>query len=118
MVQLFVNPADVGHGGIARRRTYIFYYNWMRTDYCFVFDIYQKISREILKLGTTQPRGQPVDYLLTDRELFLVYQLDLVFAQKFKELPMNNDNIFYFLGDRFEHSLTWSAYGRIPCYRE
>lgn len=63
MVQLFVNPADVGHGGIARRRTYIFYYNWMRVDYCFdVFDIYQKISREILKLGTTQPR----DYLITD----------------------------------------------------
>lgn len=59
-----------------------------------------------------------MDYLLTDRELFLVYQLDLVFAQRFKELPMNDENIFYFLGDRFEHSLTWSAHGRIPCYRK
>ena len=60
----------------------------------------------------------PVDYLMTDRERFLVYQLDLVYAQRYHSHPSTNRNLVYFLGDRFEYAITWSANGRLPCYRK
>ena len=40
------------------------------------------------------------------------------YIKKFNRMPVFDDNLVYFLGDRFEFSKTWSAVsGRVPCYR-
>ena len=62
MVQLFVNPFDAGHAGIARPRTYIMFYNKNRLEYKHdVGELYRQISFEIQKSVVTQPP----DYLVS-----------------------------------------------------
>lgn len=57
-------------------------------------------------------------YLLNERERQLVRQLDLDYAHKFQQDPATNENLIYFLGDRYEFSRTWSAVSNsIPTYR-
>lgn len=57
--------------------------------------------------------------LLTERERFLVHQLDSKFSTMYKRSPENEESLMYFLGDRFEFAATWSASsGRIPTFRK
>ena len=71
-LQLFVNPSDVGHDGVARPRTYIIYYNQNKLEYKFdVFELYHRISREIQKVVATKPQ----DYLVS---LPYTWMLDLL----------------------------------------
>ena len=46
----------------------------------------------------TVTQGHPVDYLLNQRESFLVQQCDLVFRQRYHQEPDSIDSLFYFLG--------------------
>ena len=58
-------------------------------------------------------------YLLNQRERDLVRQLDVEFATHYHRSPDDFDDLFYFLGDRFEWSKSWSASsGVLPCYRK
>ena len=62
MLQLYVNPSDAGHNGVARPRTYIIYYNMNRLEYKYdIFELYHLISREIKKVVATKPQ----DYLVS-----------------------------------------------------
>ena len=80
MLQLFVEPADAGHAGVARLRTYVYYYNITRLQYLQdVFDLYQSITYEIQKVVATQPQ----DYLVSTEA---TRDLDLMsFALKRKQ---------------------------------
>ena len=57
-------------------------------------------------------------HLLNERERQLVRQLDLDYAHKFQQDPATNENLIYFLGDRYEYCRTWNAVSNsIPTYR-
>ena len=57
-------------------------------------------------------------YILNQRERELVFKLDQDFRRIYKMNPVVDRNLFYFLGDRYEFSRTWSAKsGKIPTYR-
>ena len=59
-----------------------------------------------------------VTYFLNSRELTLVRQLDAEYMSRFKAPPEIDENIVYFLGDRFEWSKTWSVTsGKTPTFR-
>lgn len=61
VLQLFVNPEDVGHAGVARPRTYIYCCNKKTCNYRFdVFEAYATASAAIK--GTVRTR--PGDYLV------------------------------------------------------
>ena len=61
MLQMFVDPEDCGHGGVARPRTYIYYYYWRKLDYVYdVFDLHDAICKRIQKAVQTTPK----DYLI------------------------------------------------------
>ncbi|CAE7614277.1 unnamed protein product [Symbiodinium sp. CCMP2592] len=64
-------------------------------------------------------QGHSDDYwLLNEREKFLVHQLDLDYVHMFQKHPGTDDDLVYFLGDRYEHTRTWSATSRRnPTYR-
>ena len=56
--------------------------------------------------------------ILNERESLLLYQLDTEYIRKFGEEPSANPSLFYFMGDRFEWSKTWTATsGSLPTYR-
>ena len=57
-------------------------------------------------------------YLLNERERQLVRQLDVDYFRLTGHDPASDENLLYFLGDRYEFSRTWSAVsGSIPTYR-
>ena len=59
-----------------------------------------------------------MESVLNDRERFQIHQLDETYKAKFKTDPLDDNELIYFLGDRFEYSPTWSAASRkIPTYR-
>lgn len=54
--QLFVDPADVMHGGINRPRTYIYLMHKQRGVYLYdVFDAYARVKSVLGGLSSTQP---------------------------------------------------------------
>ena len=57
--------------------------------------------------------------ILNARERFLVSQLDDCYRRRFNNsCPSLDENLVYFLGDRYEFGVTWSAIsGKIPTYR-
>lgn len=58
-------------------------------------------------------------YLLNRREQQLVRQLDLSFLIQYGMNPCFFENLFFFLGDRFEWCKSWSAHsGVLPCFRK
>ncbi|CAJ1446413.1 unnamed protein product [Effrenium voratum] len=148
MLQLFVTPEDVGHSGVARARTYIYLYDWRKLEYLHdVFELYSNISKEIRKVARTQPEdymvstaltraademhmartrkkvyqhaNPSVEYLLNERELLLVRQLDFAYISKFHRHPALDPGLVYFLGDNASFSRTWSASSRaLPTFRK
>ena len=61
-LQLFVDPADAGHAGVSRPRTYIIFYNLNKLTYVHdVFELYEAISAKVKYMVQTRPS----DYLVT-----------------------------------------------------
>lgn len=61
MIQLFVDPSDAGHTGVSRQRTYVFFYNHRKVEYCHdLFDLYALVSSRIQEAVSTCPK----DYLI------------------------------------------------------
>ena len=57
--------------------------------------------------------------LLTERERLLIHQLDVEYRRRYNRDPAQDDNLFYFLGDRFEFSFTWTAASNsLPTFRK
>ena len=57
--------------------------------------------------------------LLNDREQFLVTQLDSAYRAQYGAEPEEDMQLFYFLGDRFEFSKTWTAGSHVlPAFRK
>jgi len=122
-VQLFVNPSDAGHDGVARPRTYIIYYNKVKLEYKFdAFELYHQISREIKKVVATKPR----DYLVS---LPSTRALDLLaLARKrgvvFHEVPclkitqnIMKHTFWEVDGNRMTSSCATMCYGYVPLGR-
>jgi len=94
MVQLFVNPGDVGHAGISRPRTYIFYYNVFKTEYVYdVFELYNSISHEIQKVVQTEP----YDYFITEYVARCVDEMNMARKRQrvYQPVPQSNLNKFF-----------------------
>ena len=61
--QIFLNPSDFGHTGIARKRSFIFLIHTERVDYVVdLYDLANQISRQICKVAYTQPQ----DYMVSN----------------------------------------------------
>lgn len=72
MIQLFVEPSDVGHHGIQRKRTFI--YCSHRVTGRYLFDIHEAYNY-IKESLSTHIRTRPRDYLVaTDFEIRLAAQ--------------------------------------------
>ena len=57
--------------------------------------------------------------LLTEREQHLITQLDIDYRNMYGARPEDDEDLYYFLGDRYEFCRTWSAVSRsIPTYRK
>ncbi|CAE8599714.1 unnamed protein product, partial [Polarella glacialis] len=145
--QLFVEPSDAGHGGIGRKRTYVFCLHRANGVYLHdVFDMYAEITHEIQKVVSTKPgnymvataehialdalatavsrkipyqHGQSdLSYLLNEREVTNMRLFDQEYIKRYNRLPHYDDDLFYFLGDNFQYTKSWSAVsGKIPTYR-
>ncbi|CAE6950181.1 unnamed protein product [Symbiodinium sp. CCMP2456] len=131
--QLFVDPADVGHAGVSRARTYVFCAHKQTCSYIMdVHEMHYFISQDIRDFVQTKPRdymvapehlrtlfqqqicrtrkmdfvpGHSDDYwLLNERERFLVHQLDLDYVHMYQKHPAKVEDLIYFLGDRYEHT--------------
>ena len=73
-LQLFVEPAHAGHGGVARRRTYIYIVNLEKTIYLHdVYDLYKGICDRIRMRVQTRPR----DYMVAPGSARAAYRLAL-----------------------------------------
>ncbi|CAE8740734.1 unnamed protein product, partial [Polarella glacialis] len=136
--QLFVEPSDAGHGGIGRKRTYVFCLHRANGVYLHdVFDMYAEITQEIQKVVSTKPGNYMVataehialdalatagqsdlSYLLNEREVTNMRLFDQEYIKRYNRLPRYDDDLFYFLGDNFQYTKSWSAVsGKIPTYR-
>ena len=63
-MQLFVSPADVGHTGISRSRTYIFCAHKNNCNYLFdLYEAYHRICRSLQRHIKTEPQ----DYFVASR---------------------------------------------------
>ncbi|CAE7273491.1 unnamed protein product [Symbiodinium microadriaticum] len=131
--QLFVDPADVGHAGMARARTYVFCAHKQTCSYIMdVHEMHHFIAEGIRDFVQTRPcdymvtpehvrtlfqqqicrtrkldftPGHSDDYwLLNERERFLVHQLDLDYVHMYHKNPAEVEDLIYFLGDRYEHT--------------
>ena len=95
-----------------------------RYIYCSISKSFQMVRIHYLpdshKSDLCSAKGRTVLWdLLNERERLLVLQMDQVYKDKYYEDPVSNPSLVYFLGDRFEWGLTWSASsGRIPTYRK
>lgn len=97
LAQLFVEPSDAGHAGVARPRTYAFYYNTTKLEYKHdIFQLYHAVTHEIGKVCATRPE----DYLISTEN---ARDLDMMaFAQKrhveFQKVPcIDNLNLHWFI---------------------
>lgn len=146
LFQTFCEPADVGHAGCARKRTYVIGAHSEKTVILEdPFEMQQRINKYIHKRAKTRPSDyliasaaeiqleaqersrsrkipyQPdsleLDYLLTDRERKAVSAFSLEYLYRTHQNIASNEDMFLFLGDNPEWGLTWSLSGRIPTYR-
>ena len=97
LAQIFTDPSDAGHAGVARTRTYAFYYNTSKLEYKYdMFELYHAVTHEIQKVCATSPE----DYLVsteTARDLDM-----MAFTQKrhveFQKAPcIDNLNLHWFI---------------------
>jgi hypothetical protein len=59
--QIFVEPSDVMHDGISRKRTYVYLLNKKRGVYLYdVFEMYEEIKHKLKRICKTKPS----DYLV------------------------------------------------------
>ncbi len=141
------SPADVGHAGVSRDRTYVIMRHVETVD-CLhdPMDLYHQIASHISHRIATQPqeymiathqeialeasavarqRGiiyQPeetdLQYLLNHRERRVLQFACLEYFSRFGKSPQSDPNLAVFLGDNPEWSVTWSAISqRIPSFR-
>lgn len=62
LIQIMIEPKDLGLGGIRRKRSFIFLRHKFRCEYVLdVFEVFEMISSELKKRVSTQPR----DYLVS-----------------------------------------------------
>ncbi|CAJ1370407.1 unnamed protein product [Effrenium voratum] len=144
-LQVFLTPADVGHAGMRRARTFIYLRHRERCQYLWdIYDTLAAVTRVISKTVKTKPSDYLISspqtrsleaaifsrkrkmaetnmwYLLNDREKQVVRQLDSHYHHKFDQPAREDQELFYFLGDRYEFSRTWSAVRpqALPTYRK
>eukprot|EP00439_Symbiodinium_sp_Y106_P042224 s213_g5.t1 len=144
--QLFSEPADVGFSGLARSRTWVIgshrdhgtcLYDPFQLQ-SLLSTAFQKhvqanvpdflvASRTEIQMeafdrarrkGTSYQLGQvDMQYLLNERENNCRQALDAKYVSRYKQLPWENPNLVYYLGDS-ETYCTWSACSsKIPTYR-
>ena len=70
----------------------------------------------------TPPRASNKDetdcsYMLNEREQKVARVLDQEYQRIYKKQPREQLDLVYFLGDNPSFSRTWSARGRLPCFR-
>ena len=145
--QLWAEPADAGHGGIGRKRTYCIGMHTEKSE-CLhdPFELWDCVREEIKAYVATRPgdyftaskqevlleaqllanrrsrrfRPQCFDmtYLLTEREARTVKLLQQHFYQTRRRRAEHDRDLVAFLGDSFSYSKTWSATsGKIPTFR-
>ncbi|CAE8715092.1 unnamed protein product, partial [Polarella glacialis] len=142
-----VDLADVGHAGASRARVYILVaLRGQFRQLCDPIVLYQQITTAIKATSATQPadymtagpleiqleasevariRSVPVrpntldlTYLLNEREVSAIHELDDTYRAKGLGEPTHSRNLCYFLGDNPRWSKTWSGVsGKIPTFR-
>jgi hypothetical protein len=142
-----VDLADVGHAGASRARVYILVVlRGQFRQLCDPIVLYQQITTAIKATSATQPadymtagpleiqleasevariRSVPfrpntldLTYLLNEREVSAIHELDDTYRAKGLGEPTHSRNLCYFLGDNPRWSKTWSGVsGKIPTFR-
>ena len=99
LIQLFVRPADLGHSGVSRRRTYIYCVHRQRCRHLYdVHEAYALISKAICKVIHTQPR----DYLVASPQQVMA---DAMRVADVRRIPF-----------KFDAGLKWGLISLIkPC---
>ena len=84
IIQLFVEPSHAGHGGIARRRTYMFILDTSQAEYLFdVHEIYRDITARIMKTVQTEPK----DYLVSPDYVRMLDEQQTCLTRKIQHDP-------------------------------
>ena len=144
---LRVEPADSGHCGVARSRSYVMMRHVATTDCLYdPITLFQEISEYIQDRVQTQPSDYMIasdeeialeaqavarvrqiqfrpgvndlSYLLNDREKQVLMVACKKYEERFQENPYENRNLAIFLGDNPSFGTTWSGVSnKIPTFR-
>ena len=144
--QLFSEPEHLGFGGLARYRTWVIGAHQERTaclhdpfelqevltqNFCsqpqakvsdFLVASRAEILQEAFDMSQKRslyyfPEDLDLNYFLNKREVSTKKSLDEAYLARFQQLPSQNKDLVYFLGDSAGYC-SWSAVsGKIPTYR-
>ena len=145
--QVLAEPEDVGHAGVARKRTYLIGAHSGRTEILHdPFELWHAVSSDLREMVRTRPRDyfvaprhevereaarlaarrgkayrprrQDLSYLLTDRELDTMRALSKNYQDCYGRKASEDDDLVAFLGDSYSYTKTWSAVSnKIPTFR-
>ena len=145
LFQTFCEPADVGFGASARKRTYVI---GVHKERCSILkdplELQETLRMSFSLVPPTQPRDylvatevevrleaqdlcrrrglyyqdtRDLRYLLTERERDALSDYEMEYFRKYGRLARTDANLLVYLGDNPAYSLTWSANGRVPTFR-
>ena len=84
MVQIFLAPAQLGHAGVRRFRTFIFFWHRERTQYLYdVHDALDAIEKTVTKKVCTRPN----DYMISSESTHAAYNYSFAQSRKRKYQP-------------------------------
>ena len=85
VLQTFLEPKDVGHRGIRRRRTFIFMRHLERAEYIYdLYDFMDMIKEKLSKAVCTHPS----DYVITDNAGQQLETADMARKRKIPHEPV------------------------------
>jgi len=84
VVQVFLEPRQLGHCGVRRKRTFIYLYHVEKTRYLYdVFDALNMIENQVCQKVQTRPR----DYLVSSRAARQLHNFEFAGKRKLQYRP-------------------------------